>query len=63
MPTFINGPTNLPSKAPRNHSDITILVKWDLLSFISVDILLPKTFLVSIFCLVVINNSRDNSSS
>ena len=36
---------------------------WALLSFISVEILLAMAFLILVVCLVVRNNSCDNSSS
>ena len=38
------------------------IAKWDLLSFMSVDGLLAKSFPILVFCLVVINSSCDNSS-
>ena len=38
------------------------IAKWDLLSLISVDGLLPKSFPILVFCLVVINSSCGNSS-
>ena len=43
--------------------DWVILDIWVLLSFISVDILLAKVFLVLVVCLVVGNNSCGNSLS
>ena len=47
---FINGPANLPKKAPINLPD-----------FIFVDILLAKAILILDFCLVVRNKSFGNS--
>ena len=55
------------SKLPNQGSkDITDWINLDiltLLSFISVDILLAKAFLILVVCLVVKNNSCGNSSS
>ena len=61
--SFINGPANLPDKAPRNSADWIVLDIYVLLSFISVDILLAKTFHVFVSCLLVKNNPCGNSSS
>ena len=55
--------TKLPNQEPKDPPDGIILDISALLGFISVDILLAKTFLVLVVCLVVRNNSCDNSSS
>ena len=55
-PNFINGPVNLPNKAPRNPPGCMILDHCGLLSFISINILLAKAFIL-VFCLVIRNNS------
>ena len=51
----------LPKQEPKDPSDWIILDILVLLSYISVDILLPKTFLILTVCLVVRNNSCNNS--
>ena len=48
---------------PRNPSDLMILDNWVLLSFISVNILSAKAFLIFVFCPVVNNKSWGNFSS
>ena len=53
----------LANQEPKDLPDWIILDIWALLSFISVYILLVKTFLILAFCLVVKINSCDNSSS
>ena len=50
---FNNGPSNLPKNPP----DWIILLICALESFISVDVLLLKAFLIFVFSLVVNNNS------
>ena len=52
----------LPNQELKNPSDWIILDIWLSLSFIFVDIFLPKVFLVWVVCLVVRNNSCGNSS-
>ena len=61
--TFINGPANLPDKAPRSPPDWMILDNCALLSFILVEILLAKAFLILVFYLFVRKSSCANSSS
>ena len=53
----------LPKKEPKVVPDLNICDIWDLLSFVSVDLLLAKVFLIVVVCLVVRNNSCGNSSS
>ena len=55
--------SKLPNQEPKDLPDWIILDIWALLSFISADILLLKTFLISVVCLVVRNNSCGNCSS
>ena len=52
----------LPNQELKDPSDWIILDIWLSLSFIFVDIFLPKVFLVWVVCLVVRNNSCGNSS-
>ena len=53
----------LPKQKPKDPPDLITLDIWALVSFISVDILLAKTFLILVVCFVVRNNSCGNSSS
>ena len=53
----------LSNQKPKDRPDWNILDIWALLSFISVGILLAKASLNVVICLVVRNNSCDNSSS
>ena len=53
----------LPKQEPKDQPDSIILDISALLSFLSVDILLAKAFLILVVCLVVRNNSCGNSSS
>ena len=54
---------NLPNQEPKDLPDLITLYTWVLLSFIPIDRLLGKEFLNLAVCLVVRNNSCDNSSS
>ena len=56
-PVFNKGLSSLPKKPP----DLIILLICALESFISVDVLLLKAFLIFVFCLVVSNNSCGQS--
>ena len=51
------------NQEPKDPTDWIILGVWDLLSFITVDILLANAVLVLVVCLVVSNNSHGNYSS
>ena len=53
----------LPNQEAKNLPDLIILDIWALLSFISVEILLAKTFLILVLCLVVRNIFCGNFSS
>ena len=53
----------LSNQKPKDPPDWNILDIWALLSFISVGILLAKASVNLVICLVVKNNSCDNSSS
>ena len=55
--------TKLPIILPNNPPDLIILDNCALLSFISVDIFLAKTFRTLVFCHVVNNSLCDNSPS
>ena len=55
--------SKVPNLEPKYPPYWVILDIWALLSFISVDILLAKTFLILVVCFVVRYNSCDNSSS
>ena len=59
--SFINGQENLSNSAQRNPPDGIDLGNCALLSFISADIFLMKTFLDFAFCSVLRNKSWDNS--
>ena len=52
-----------PNQEPKDPPDLIILDIWALLSLISVHILLAKTFLILVVCLLVTNNSCGNTSS
>ena len=60
--TFINVPVNLLNNFPKNPPDCINFLICVLLNFISVDKLLLIAFLNLVLCLVVNNNSCDNSS-
>ena len=53
----------LHGQEPKDSPDLIILDIWSLLSFISVDILLEKAFLILVFYLAVRTNSCGNSLS
>ena len=53
----------LHSQEPKDPPDWIILDIRAFLSFISIDILLAKGFLISVVCLLVRNNSCGNTSS
>ena len=68
------GKTSLAKGTPRSNNNFcqnhlfyppewTILATWHILSFIPVDILLVKTFLILVFHLAIKNNSWGNSST
>ena len=54
---------NLPNYEQKVPPSWIVLDVWFLLSFISVDVLLAKTFLILVVCLDVRNNLCGNSSS
>ena len=54
--TFINRPANLPNRTLANAYGWMIWDNRGLLSFVSVDILLGKAFVILVFCLFVRNN-------
>ena len=53
----------LPNQEPKGPPDWIILDIWALLSFISLDVLLEKAFLILVVCLFVRNNPCSSSSS
>ena len=53
----------LPNQEPKDPPDWIILDIWLLLSFISVEILLVKSFFILVVCVTVRNKSCGNSSS
>ena len=53
----------LPKQEPKDPPYWVVLDIWALLGFISIDILLAKTFFILVVCLVVRNDSCDTSPS
>ena len=53
----------LPNQEPKDPPDWVILDIWLLPSFISVEILLVKSFFILVVCVIVRNKSCGNSSS
>ena len=53
---------NLPNQETKDLPDLIISDIWALLSLIPIEILIGKTFLILAVCLVVRNNSCENSS-